>query len=199
MHVDMPLVAGFADPVLDSQAAFRALMDAMARPGRFEPLTGPADVPAPLSPVTAAVALTLIDRDTPLWLDPPLAAAEPLCRWLAFHCGALVTQDREAAAFAVVADPRSAPPLDSFALGSDAYPDRSTTLVMQVQGLTEDGPLLSGPGVAEPFRLGAWPLPADFWQQWCANRATFPRGVDIVLAGPGGVVALPRSLRAEVS
>ena len=38
---------GFSDPVVASQAVFRALMDAMARPGSVHALP---DVTAPLSP-----------------------------------------------------------------------------------------------------------------------------------------------------
>lgn len=190
---------GFSDPVLESQRAFRAVMDAMARPGRPVALAGLPAAPAPLAPVSAALILTLADQDTPLWLDPPLAGAETLRAWLAFHCGAPIVAQPGEAAFALVAEPSGLPPLESFALGSDDYPDRSTTLVLQVRGFGLDGPLLSGPGVAEPIRLGASPLPPRFWHQWRANRARFPRGVDVILAGPDAVVGLPRSLVAEAA
>ena len=82
---------GFADPVLESQSAFRALMRAMARPGRAEALPGLEHAPPPLSPVAAAVALTLIDHDTPVWLDAPLAV-QAVRAWLAFHTGAPVIE-----------------------------------------------------------------------------------------------------------
>ena len=35
---DLALGGGFADPVFQSQAAFRAIMDAMARPGSAQAL-----------------------------------------------------------------------------------------------------------------------------------------------------------------
>ena len=42
--------------------------------------------PSPLHPVTAAVCLTLLDFDTPLWLDDAAARPEAV-DWLKFHCG----------------------------------------------------------------------------------------------------------------
>ncbi len=52
------LAPGFADPVHDAQATFRAVMDALARPGLPRPLTPGLTPPAPLTPELAAVALT---------------------------------------------------------------------------------------------------------------------------------------------
>ena len=197
MTPDPVLEAGFADPVLDGQNAFRCVLEAMARPGSLQALTGLPPAPAPLSPVAAAVALTLVDHDTPLWLDPALAASRPLHAWLAFHTGAPIVESQAEAGFALIAEPPSMPALDSFSLGSEAYPDRSTTLILQVQAFGDEGPLLSGPGLAEPLRFDAAPLPETFWAQFRGNRALFPRGVDVILAGPEALAALPRSLEVE--
>lgn len=194
MSRDRVLEAGFADPIFESQGAFRALMRAMARPGLVEPLAGLKAAPAPLSSTAAAIALTLSDGDTPVWFDPPLAESEALRAWLAFHAGAPVTDLPSEAAFAIVADPSAMPPLETFALGSDSYPDRSTTIVLQIESFGTDGPVLTGPGIPGSLRLSATPLPLDFWDQFRRNRGLFPRGVDIVLAGRDAVVALPRSL-----
>ncbi len=195
MVADALLEAGFADPVLESQSTFRTLMDAMAHPGRIFACHGLDHAPLPLAPVTAAVVLTLTDPDTPVWLDPPLAKSDAVRAWLAFHSGASLVEARESASFALIADPLAMPALDSFALGSEAYPDRSATLILQVERFDDLGRLLSGPGLATPQRFGAAPLPAGFWDQLRSNRALFPRGVDLVLAGPASLAALPRSLR----
>jgi alpha-D-ribose 1-methylphosphonate 5-triphosphate synthase subunit PhnH len=189
------VAAGFAEPVLAAQSTFRVVMDAMARPGTVRRLAGIA-APAPLSPTAAAIALTLLDYETPFWLDAPLAAAPEVARWMSFHTGAPLTRDPAAAAFAFLADSAASPPFASFAPGSPEYPDRSTTLVLQVERLREgEGLILRGPGIAGSRRLAASPLPADFLDRLADNRAQFPRGVDVLLAAADAVAALPRSLR----
>jgi alpha-D-ribose 1-methylphosphonate 5-triphosphate synthase subunit PhnH len=188
------VAAGFAEPVLAAQAAFRVVMDAMARPGTIRRLADIA-APAPLSASAAAIALTLLDYETPFWLDAPLADTGEVARFISFHTGARVIADPAAAAFAFVAAPGAAPPFAQFAQGSAEYPDRSTTLVLQVTQLAEgDGMILRGPGIAGTRRLTASPLPADFLAQLAENRAQFPRGVDILLAAAEAVAGLPRSL-----
>lgn len=188
------VAAGFAEPVLAAQATFRVVMDAMARPGTIRRLAGIA-APAPLSSSAAAVALTLLDYETPFWLDAPLADSGEAARFISFHTGARVTVDPAAAAFAFVAAPEAAPPFARFAQGSAEYPDRSTTLVLQVGELAESGGMvLRGPGIAGTRRLAPSPLPANFLDQLADNRAQFPRGIDILLAAPDAVAGLPRSL-----
>ncbi len=66
------ITGGFADPVFNGQAVFRAVMDAMARPGSIHHLPELAQPPSPLSASAAAVALTLCDQDTPVFLDAGL-------------------------------------------------------------------------------------------------------------------------------
>jgi alpha-D-ribose 1-methylphosphonate 5-triphosphate synthase subunit PhnH len=190
---------GLSDPVRESQLVFRLVMDAMARPGtvhRVPALTRP---PKPLSPVAGAVISTLADADTPVWLDPALAKAADVRDWIVFHTGAPVTQHQSEAAFAVVAAPKTLSALNGFALGSQEYPDRSTTIILQVETLAE-GPLLEfeGPGIDGRIPLRADPLPQHFAAQWRANRKMYPRGVDLILAAPDGVAALPRSARLIV-
>jgi len=193
------VAAGFAEPVLAAQATFRTVMDAMARPGTVRRLAG-TTAPAPLSATAAAVALTLLDYETPFWLDAALAAAPEIVRFIAFHTGARLAADPAAAAFAFVANPAAAPAFATFAQGSLEYPDRSTTLVLQVERLGEgEGLVLRGPGIAGTRRLAAAPLPADFTAQLAENRAQFPRGVDILLADAHVVAGLPRSLNVTES
>jgi alpha-D-ribose 1-methylphosphonate 5-triphosphate synthase subunit PhnH len=188
------VAAGFAEPVLAAQATFRTVMDAMARPGTVRPLAG-ITAPAPLSPTAAAIALTLVDYETLFWLDAPLAAAGEVARFISFHTGARVTGDPADAAFAFVAAPAAAPRFASFAQGTLEYPDRSTTLVLQVPQVAEgEGLVLRGPGILGTRQLAASPLPADFLAQLADNRARFPRGVDILLASADAVAGLPRSL-----
>ncbi len=199
----MALARAFADPVHDAQQTFRAVMNALARPGTLQPVAGLTGAPAPLSPVAAAVAVALADYETPLWLDGRLAAAPDVAAWLAFHTGARIGAAPSQAAFALVADAGILPDLAGFAQGTDVYPDRSTTLIVQVAEL---GPIasaamrvrLAGPGISGHATLAVSCLPADIADRLAANHALFPRGVDLVLAGPEGVAALPRTTRVTL-
>ncbi|WP_374444334.1 phosphonate C-P lyase system protein PhnH [Stella sp.] len=189
---------GFADPVADSQRTFRALLDAIARPGTVARVGAAVAAPAPLSPAAAASLLTLVDFETPLWLDPAARAPE-VDTWLRFHCGAPLVPDAAQARFALVAGPATALlPLDRFPAGDDAYPDRSATLIVLVADLRPgSGWRLTGPGIEDEARLAVDGLPAGFAAAWAANRALFPRGIDLFLAAGDRVAALPRTVRIE--
>lgn len=190
------LDGGFSEPVFEAQRAFRAIMEAMARPGRVHPLETAARPPAPLSPVAGAVALTLVDHDTPVWLDAALTAAESVRDWLAFHTGAPLARTPADAHFAFAANPGELIALENFAQGSQDYPDRSATLVLIVADFEGGPPLrLEGPGIETEARLAPQPMPRHFAEQWKQNRGRFPRGVDLILTGSGGVACLPRTTR----
>jgi len=185
------LSAGFADPVADAQRCFRAVLDAMARPGRIHTVRGVAP-PAPLPASAAAVLLTLVDHETPLWLDPDLAAART---WIAFHCGAPFTAD---ASRACVALTRGLPDLTRFHPGTHEEPETSATLIVTVAALGTGAAFrLSGPGLRKPEMLRIDGLPADFVQVWRRNHGQFPRGVDLVLCAGDRLAALPRSVAIE--
>jgi alpha-D-ribose 1-methylphosphonate 5-triphosphate synthase subunit PhnH len=92
-----PLSPGFADAVGDAQSCFRLVLDAMAHPGRVHAVR-PMPAPAPLGDAAASVVLTLVDHETPVWLDPDAAAARA---WIAFHTGAPIVEEPAQAMFAV--------------------------------------------------------------------------------------------------
>jgi len=189
------LAPAFADPVRTSQAVFRAVMDAMAHPGSIVATGGLARAPQPLGLAAAAVALTLFDYETPVWLDAALAQSPEIAGWLRFHTGAPCAHEPHQAAFAIIADPSRMPQFDAFSQGSMEYPDRAATLVLQVERLSADAGLrLSGPGIRGSCALSAAPLPADFATRMRTNRALFPCGVDIILASDTMLAALPRSV-----
>ena len=195
----MPLSAphgGFADLALGSQSAFRTLMDAMAHPATIFRAPEPVAAPTPFTPVAAMIALALCDYDTPVWLDAGLRGAEGVAGFFAFHTGAPLIADPAKAAFAFVSEPRRLGDIAQFAMGSDAYPDRSTTLVIAVEAMTNaTGVVLSGPGIKTATRFGAAPLPENFWSMLRRNAALYPRGVDVFFCSPTELAALPRSTR----
>ena len=190
------LPAGFADKVISAQSTFRMVMDAMARPGSVQRIAAVAGSPVTMMHGTAALALTLFDHDTPLWLDPAMATTPDVERWLKFHTSAPIVEDPSVSAFALIADPSSLPALDSFAFGTPEYPDRSTTLILQVDSLT-DGPALElrGPGIDGTATLRAAIKPKDLFERLSINAALFPRGIDVVLVAGDAIAAIPRTTR----
>jgi alpha-D-ribose 1-methylphosphonate 5-triphosphate synthase subunit PhnH len=187
-------VSGGAAEVFAAQSVFRAIMNATARPGSVQTVGPAAAHPAALSGAAAAIALTLFDHDTPVWLDPGLASDSDVAPWLRFRAGCPLVADPAASAFALVADATAAPSFNAFAPGTPDYPDRSTTLILHVGSLTQ-GPELSltGPGIRGATRLRVAGLPDDFVARCEANRALFPRGLDLLLVRGHDVVALPRT------
>lgn len=192
------LATGFADPVHDAQRTFSALMRAMAEPARPVPLASPLAPPAPLSPEMAAVALTLLDYETPVFLDPVLAAEPAVAHFLRFHTGAPMVSDPAAARFVFITDTGALPDFTAFAQGEPDDPDRSATLVIGVEAMAADiGPgtlQLEGPGIKGRRDFSATPLPADFAARLSANRALYPLGVDLVLCAGGAIAGLPRTV-----
>jgi alpha-D-ribose 1-methylphosphonate 5-triphosphate synthase subunit PhnH len=186
------LTAGFAEPVLDAQRCFRAVLEAMARPGRVQRVAALPEAPAPLALAAAAVLLTLADADTPVWLDAG-AQAEA---WLRFHAGCPLAPTPAEAAFLLAC---GAPPaLRDLAQGTEEEPHRSATLVIQVAALEEGtGWRLTGPGIEREHRLRVTGLPAGFPAEWGANHALFPRGVDVILCAGDRLAALPRTTALE--
>ena len=183
------LLPGFADPVRAAQACFRAVLDALARPGAINRAGEGLAPPPPLGAAAAAVLLTLTDADTTLWLDP---AAEAARGWLAFHAGAPITADPAAAAFLYA---RSLPDLGMLCCGSDEAPQDGATLILEVAALDAGtGYRLSGPGLERPSVLRTDGLGGNFVSAWAANRALYPRGVDLILTCGDRLAALPRSV-----
>lgn len=175
------------------QQAFRAVLDGFARPGTLVPAQQPSAVLMFLSAV----------------LDESVSLADPL--------GLVGTDARrlllaptapEAQARFVLLDGRR-PPDAGFqpTLGTLESPELSATLVLTVDALsdaltTADAAVvlqLQGPGVPGTRVLAVSGLHPD----WLARRAAwvgaYPTGVDIVLAAPDAMAALPRTTRIVVA
>ena len=190
------LPAGFADKVLSAQSTFRSVMDALARPGSVQRIAAVAGTPDTMMRGTAAIALTLFDHDTPIWLDSRMSETPHVAKWLKFHTSAPVIADSSISSFALIGEPRDLLALDRFAFGSNEYPDRSTTLILQVESLTQ-GPAieLRGPGIDGTAILQAAIQPQDLIERLEINVALFPRGIDVVLVHGDAIVAIPRTTR----
>jgi alpha-D-ribose 1-methylphosphonate 5-triphosphate synthase subunit PhnH len=190
------LAAGFTDAPHESQRVFRAVLDAFAHPGRIMSVPAAIETPGALSVAATAFVLTLVDRETPLWLAPELDSTD-VRDYVRFHTGAPIAADTNAAVFALLTPARQ-PMLDGFAIGNDPYPDRSATLVIEVPSL-RGGPsrTLRGPGIDGRTSATIAGLADSFWVEWAANRALFPCGIDVVFAAGAELLALPRSIAVE--
>lgn len=180
------LSGGFTDPAIDSARAFRAILDAMAHPGRIVRLTG-ATAPAPASAALATALAALADPTTPVHLagrhDTP-----DLRQWLAFHTGA-PTGPRRGATFAA-GDWAALLPLADYDAGLPEYPVRSATLIAEVPHLAPQGARLTGPGIATEAFLSLPDLDALRW-----NAARFPLGLDLLFTCGDRLAALPRTTK----
>jgi alpha-D-ribose 1-methylphosphonate 5-triphosphate synthase subunit PhnH len=189
------LTGGFRDPVFESQAVFRKVLDAFARPGRVVRIPPVVTVPSPLFVPTAAFLCSFADEATPVHFEDGVAAG-PAAAWVQFHTGAPLAERPDMAQFAVVTDPAALPDLERFALGTQDYPDRSTTIVLQVENLSDGERFrLEGPGIDGKSEASVSPMPHDLLPALARNRMLFPRGVDLLLASPEAIMALPRSTR----
>ena len=163
-----------ASPIrcFDAQSVFRAVMDAMARPGTVQAIGRRAEPPQPLSTTAAAVALTLCDHDTPLWLDPALRGSRRGHRLAPLpHRRAArdIPRPRRISRWSRIRPALIA--LENFAQGTHEYPDRSTTLILQVDEPRSGASLaaLEGPGIEDREASLPQPLPRHFVAQWTAE------------------------------
>ena len=184
---------GFADESHDAQRVFRSVLDAFAHPGRIVEIPVAIEAPAPLNVASTAFLLTLVDRETPLWLAPQCTSGS-VAAYVRFHTAAPIVADRSAAVFAVANEPD----LADLGIGTEAYPDRSATLLVQVPSLRGGRALtFRGPGIEGTASAAIDGLPASFVEAWAANHALFPCGVDMVFAAGSELLALPRSIAVE--
>ncbi len=192
------LLPGFSDPVQDSTQTFRVVMNAMAHPGRVYELPALPESPAPLYPATGAVCLTLLDLETPLWIDQS-ASSRAVMNYLKFHCGCMITQEPGDAAYAIIGDGRTAPELSRFRRGDPGYPDQSATVIIQVESLgNSQGTRLKGPGIESEIGLHATGMSNAFWLDLKANNQQFPLGVDVLLVSPASICCLPRTVEVSL-
>ena len=178
------LSGGFDSPAHQSARAFRALLEAVSRPGTIWQVAG-AYPPDPLSVAQGVAVLTLVDATTPLHLAGAADCAV-VRDWVTFHTGAPLV-GAEDAAFAV-GSWAALQPVSRFAVGRPDYPDRSATLIAEVDRLSPDGARLTGPGIR-----GAAFLSLPDIAVFQANRAQFPLGFDCVLTSGNRLAGLPRS------
>lgn len=182
------LAGGFDNAAQQSAQAFRAAMRAMARPGTLETVQG-ATPPQGLSVAAGSLILTLCDPDTPLHLAGRCDAA-PVRDWVRFHTGAPIVGP-EYAMFAV-GQWSDLTPITRFQTGTPEYPDRSATLIVELDVLAANGARLTGPGIKSSATLSLPEINA-----FKDNSNLFPLGCDFFFTCKDQVAGLPRTTRIE--
>lgn len=183
------LSGGFNNAPVASANAFRAALDVMARPGKIVEISG-AIPPAPMSVAAGSLMLTLCDPETPVWLAPSLHS-DAITDWQRFHSGAPLLSSRAKAMFAFGGWDELMPITD-FAIGTAQYPDRSATLIVEVEALDTNGATLRGPGIKDHAKLS---LPDIKPIQ--NNAQLFPLGLDFFFTSGSRIAALPRTTKLE--
>lgn len=219
------IIAGFDNPVHDSQHCFKQLMSAMAEPGTIQTLAIK-NTPDGLHRSSYQLALTLFDTHTRIAVSASLQSAT-IIDPLVFHCGcsfvdlqpvnaagenalnenALNESVLNKADFILADISEWSEVLSSSALsyGDPEYPDRSTTLILQVPEIA-DKPIagalelvLAGPGIESTRSVSISGLQANIVEQWRQNQQRFPLGIDLLVCAPDALLALPRTCRLEVN
>ena len=199
---------GFRDAVHGAQKTFRAVLDAMSRPGRVVSLPEAAwdGVQPPVSAIagepmargTAALMLALLDAETTVRLAGSLASTAALS-YLRFHTGVRSAWQDETPAFtAARAADVDAALWSRLDLGTDEVTQRGATLVVEVPEMGADGRTrlaLRGPGIHTVQPLAVSGLSAEFWLWRVRLQAAMPRGIDLVLVQGDTIAAIPRSTR----
>lgn len=190
------LLPAWTDPVHASQSTFRAILKALSEPGLSQTLMADIQPPPPLFLSTASLFLTLADAETAVWLDDS-AKTGSLKAYLRFHCGCQLVEDPSLATFAVLTDPlvlADQTVFEKLARGSMEYPDRSTTLFIQVPSF-RGGPqrTLSGPGIPHQRLITIDGLPENFDAIWQKNTDQFPLGLDFIFCHGSQILGLPRT------
>lgn len=180
------LEGGFTDAPVEAAQSFRKIMNVMARPGIIEELYV-AVPPAPLSTAAGSLLLTLCDAQTPIYLAGKFDNAA-IKQWITFHCNSPFS-DAENAMFALGAW-EDLQPLHDFPIGTPEYPDRSATLIVEMESLASTGTELSGPGIKDTHQLSLPDVTA-----FQKNAMLFPLGLDFYFTSGEKIAALPRTTK----
>lgn len=174
----------------DSQRVFRAVLEALARPGT--PMALPSELLRVLVPVIVPV-LALADLSTEVCVLEPAGD-----RWADAITAATSapTWPAEMAKLVAAVRPVSADEVRGFARGSADAPQDAALVALSVREV-RGGPRrwgLSGPGIHGTATIAPQGLPAGFVAARAEAVAAYPAGIDILLVTDDGrVVGLPRT------
>jgi alpha-D-ribose 1-methylphosphonate 5-triphosphate synthase subunit PhnH len=170
------------------QQNYRALLEAMSRPGKAQRIQQEAGDQA-----YTAILATLLDAEVSL-ADPDALLDEQT--WPMLQANSAGPQ---AADYVLCSGGK--PPSFQPRLGSLSSPEQSATIIIKVDALSEGemSLLLSGPGVNGHIRCAITGLEPDWLTKRASWVSAFPLGVDLLLVDETTVLALPRTTKVELS
>jgi len=195
------IAEGFADIAQTSQKVYRCALNAMSYPGRLFELSHDASTPKDTDQVVSGLLLALLDSETSLWCSDKERLANA-CEWLQFHTDCVVLDSPEQADFLWMTSISDFPNLALLKAGTDEYPDRSATCIIEVPKLSEksdDFFTLKGPGIQfeGELHIKGWSNKdhKEWLSLWTQNHQLFPCGVDVYLSDGQHLLGLPRSTK----
>jgi alpha-D-ribose 1-methylphosphonate 5-triphosphate synthase subunit PhnH len=173
------------------QRAFRALLDAMARPGTVAEV-----LPHPQGgrlPHAVTVLEAMLDHEVSFAVAPEHASViETLLRLTGSHHAAL-----EDAGYMLCEGEGISRALRAARTGTPEYPDRSATVIAMVESVSESAPTsrsagegavlsLAGPGINGRRTVYVSGFTAELRKLFSEANADLPMGIDLVLLAPDG-------------
>lgn len=194
------------DEVFDSQAAFRALLVSLSRPGTISaiPPRPYGSLPDGLSAPALSILKTLCDHRVSFSVGSLSAKPE----WVSYLEMNLSTPFRAVDEADYVLFDGEQFDADFLRLnpGSLEFPERSGTALLCVRLLSDQGEpargdrelILTGPGVKGRARLSVGGLDARYIEERASANRFYPMGIDLLLVDADGRVAgIPRTSAVE--
>lgn len=155
--------------------------------------------PFELGAAAGAVMLSLLDRDSRLWLGVERAQGERIFSHLQWLTGCSRGLYPEHADIAYIDDPEGLAAVDRLGAGSMPHADGAATLVIEVRDLEAAAGPLSGRDIdrAGPIEAALPHMP--LLAQWRKRRARSGRLVDVVLTCGDALVCLPGRSASDAS
>ena len=183
---------GFNDPIHDAQNVFRFILNAMSMPSSLQ------SIPSELSfgqanAATTQILLALTDSTTPVWLSEAFKTDSELTQNLQFHANTPLATRQDKASFALLGGDQNTD-INQFCWGNAEYPETSTTLIIQVNSLSEGVELeLSGPGIDGKALVNVDGIHQSLLNQIMVINKSQPLGIDVLLTCENQLMALPRT------
>lgn len=189
-------------PAQEEQATFRALLDAMARPGTVHHLP-PRRPDDGVWGGALLVLQALLDHEVTFHVlnDQALSGETLAYDQLLRRTGAR-SASLDKADFVMARGDGAVAAIEEAREGGFEEPERSATVVLLADSLGGDGVALalSGPGIESTSMLAVEGLPAAAFEALRRRTVTFPEGVDVILVDTAGqVAAVPRSTRIALT